>query len=1049
MDRFVSLLAEAGITVTPDDEQSTEHSQQEQRAAQNSFTGVGGRLESREGQNGVLSSAETLAGEEEVARSPYEPSFGIKADAQDSARRTTGRRTRRSRSEDTHMRVAGLDRGRLNAHITLEQVGRNRPRRTGSVSSTRSLRIQRPRRQTFGNGDAYSADESESSNATRSRRHSVSDAPPAVPTSAIQDARSFLPLELLQRSEEQMAAIAETFQETKGVPAQRRILSRWSQKAAQLKAGHDQLQTLARNVDRHKLLRDSFLVWRQKLDDKRLDRAWEENESFFTALEETATSEREVNLKWIAFSHWKQMTKDEQQRTSVARRHILRRRYFNAWSNVTAVNDIKVRRFVLRKFFTTWQQKSQRVQSQSQQAVAKYESNVVHRIYRTWFFNFLERSAPDWHDSKRRREYLWKWRDAARHTREKEREAEELAMRKLQRNTLLYWRAKARPLQDLEATAESFRRRNLLNECLMTWKREAVLTPRAAQLTLRVDQRILGGLFRLWHRYTNFSRQAAQVQNQRVLRNTFTAWNEQVRIKFLQDQIDIRLRSESLYTWRIAALKNEAERTKNRSVARHALQNWLSKAQNRHRSIEGAEHTFEVSQRRRTLHSALGKLTSVWQHQQRSDAQAEDFREARLLYGALAKWQQKNAGVELLNRKAKAAEFYILTTKTLKTWSRSTEDHRKMRKREAYGQIRRLCKVNVAREMLRRMQIQLAHVRNMDRFSLEFREDHVVKSTGLTLSSWKERAVTCVQQERQAEDTYNRKLMSAVMRRLVERKTQLQEMNTQAREFSGGSAAVEAISGLRKMDRRLFQIKGQEQWALALRDKHWEKHLKNMLRYWHEKTIVARRQQDELARGGLGDVDFRASTASAPPLGDLSVFDTTAWNLGPLDLNLNTFADGAQGEIDATFFESEGIITSTPLPGYLRTPSKRNTARAKARERLAANAPATTVKTIRFADQIPATAPPRQQTASAPPVLPSPSQSHNITPFERKLREQGYTSPSPFGNRTPGQGGPSRFAVSVNSASVGRRFGVNTPARGGFAGFEDIPEVSEERSRDL
>jgi protein SFI1 len=869
-----------------------------------------------------------------------------------------------------------------------------------------------------------------------------------MPVSAIHDARSFLPPELLQRSREEMQAIAEAFQETKDRASIRHLLARWNQRAIQLEANHDQLLMLAQNVDRIKLLKDSWLMWRQKLDTKRLDRAWEENESFFTAMEEMATKEREVNLKWIAFSHWRQAAKEEQQRTSVARRHILRRRYFTAWSNVTAVNDLKVRRFVLKKFFGNWLQRLQHVQAQGGQAIVVYENNLVQRIYKKWFFNFCERSAPQLHDRKLERKYLSKWRDTVRQIREREWQVEETFLRSVQTQNLVSRRAKAQELLEMNNMAEDCRRRKLLNECISTWKRQAILGPRAAQLTQRMDQKIGTKAFNIWHRRTQMFCQAALVHKQRNLRNAFTAWNDHMRSKFLQGQINIRLKAETLYKWTIAVRSTEVEREKNRRVTRHALQSWLAKAQTRHRSIEGAEQSFESSQRRRAMQTALGKLTSKWQDQRALEAQAQDFRETRLIYGALAKWRQKVADVELLHRKANAAEFYILATKTLRTWSRSTEEHRKYRKREAYGQIRRLCKMNLAKEMLRRMQIQLAHVRNMDRFSLEFQEDHVVKNTVSTFKSWKERAVTRMQQERQAEEMYNRRLLAAVVRRMVQRKDQLYALDTQAREFTGGSTAVAAMSCLRKLDRRLFQVKGQEQWALALREKLWEKHIKNMLRYWHEQAVAARRQREEPAREDEEQVVFRASTTTAPGIGDLTVFDNTAWNLEPLDLNFNTFAGTAQGDLDVTFIDNEGIITSTPLPGYLRTPSKRNTARAKARERLAANAPTTTARTIRFADQAPATAPPRQHTSSAPAVLSSPA-GLSITPFEHRLREQGYTSPSRFGRRTAGPGGPSRFGASLGSSSAGGRFAVNTPARGAFTGFDDIPEVSEDRSRDF
>jgi protein SFI1 len=815
-------------------------------------------------------------------------------------------------------------------------------------------------------------------------------------------------------------------------------MSRWNQKAIQAQAGHDQLILLSQNFDRSKLLKGAWSTLSSKLDERRLAREWEAKEVFYTSLEQTAVRERDSNLKWIAFSHWKVFAKENKERTSVARRHIMRKRYFQAWTNITALTDLKVRRFVLARFFRRWHDRAQQLRTGAEMATLRYETNLTKRMYLAWYWAFAERTAPEFHDRKLESKFFYLWRGRFNEVLDQDAQAEEHCAQSAEKSVFLPWVSKARELLDMSRAAEEFRKQRLLEPILKIWKKEAILAPRVAQVALRVDTRTRNDIFNKWHINTMQSRQATETDRQRVLRNAFTAWNDRVRTNFLQGQIDIRFKSEALYKWRLASRSNAAQLEHDRRLAHSALFHWLSKAQNRHRSIEGAEQTLEASQQRRTLQSAFSKLLSARQHQQDLETEADNFRASRLVYGALAKWRQKSADVALLYRKADAAEFFILTTKSLKRWSHSTKEHQKYRKREAYSQIRRLCKMNMAREKLSRMQIQLAHVRNMEHCALEFQEDSAIKSTISTFRFWKHKAVAILAQERQAEKHYNEKLQAAALQKLVMRKNQMQEMTAQARELSAESAGVEAMNCLRRLDRRLFQIKGQEQWAKALREKHAEKHVKNMLRYWHEQTMASQRQRDAPR---LDEDIFRASTTTAPALDDLTVFDHTAWNLESLELNLDTFANTAQGDVDATFMD-DGIMTSTPMPGYLRTPSKRNTARAKARERLAANAPATITRTIRFADQVPATAPPRQQTISAPPVLQSPGPS--ITPFERKLREQGIASPSRTPKGTPGRrGGSSRFGNSVGAG----RFGASMSGRGAFAGFEDIPEVSEDRSR--
>ena len=80
-----------------------------------------------------------------------------------------------------------------------------------------------------------------------------------------------------------------------------------------------------------------------------------ETERFFTHLERRAGRARDLFLMAKSLTHWAYSASKEIQRTSAARRHILRTRYFSAWRDMTAVNELKVRRQLFGKFFSFWQ----------------------------------------------------------------------------------------------------------------------------------------------------------------------------------------------------------------------------------------------------------------------------------------------------------------------------------------------------------------------------------------------------------------------------------------------------------------------------------------------------------------------------------------------------------------------------------------------------------------------------------------------------------------------------------------------------------------------
>ena len=123
--------------------------------------------------------------------------------------------------------------------------------------------------------------------------------------------------------------------------------------------------------------------------------------------------------------------------------------------------------------------------------------------------------------------------------------------------------------------------------------------------------------------------------------------------------------------------------------------------------------------------------------------------------------------------------------------------------------------------------------------------------------------------------------------------------------------------------------------------------------------------------------------------------------------------------------EGYTFLTSTPIPGYLRTPS-RHAARVKAREKLfgadIANTGVATSPPSRVPFPTVATAP-----AASSFTAIRPTSFDSITPFERKLHAQGYSG-CKAGRGTP---------------RVGGAYSTKAPTSSHFAGFEDILEDVE------
>lgn len=204
---------------------------------------------------------------------------------------------------------------------------------------------------------------------------------------------------------------AEMFEQQRLHRVTRDCIQTWRNRTQERASRRDDMEHLAVAFDRRILLKLSF---EQLRDTLRMRRSARETDRFFTRLESRADKARNLFLLTKAFTHWAKCAEDEVQRTSVARRHILRTRFFNGWRDITAVNELKIQHFVLGKFLRQWRAKAATIRDNSEFAMQLYEENLVHRVYKEWFFKFCAIAAPAWRNDRIRRVTLQKWSEIAK-----------------------------------------------------------------------------------------------------------------------------------------------------------------------------------------------------------------------------------------------------------------------------------------------------------------------------------------------------------------------------------------------------------------------------------------------------------------------------------------------------------------------------------------------------------------------------------------------------------------------------------------------------------
>lgn len=732
-------------------------------------------------------------------------------------------------------------RTRLNGDLRQRSISRQHQpirKRSASVSSRGSLQIRRATQIGMSRAHDNEASDSEFTDRTDSLDLSLVQIPgvnapiPNNQYGSSQQHQQHVP-EPWQPSDTRLMDDAEIFEQQRLHRVTRECIQLWRSRTQEKLSIRDDMERLAVAFDRRILLKLSF---EQLQDTARIKRSGRETDRFFMRLESRADKARNLFLLTKAFTHWAKSAEDEVQRTSVARRHILRTRFFNGWRDITAVNELKIQHFVLGKFLQQWRTRTTTVRENGQFAVMLYQENLVHRVYKEWFFKFCAIAAPAWRNDRTRRVMLQKWSEIAKVLRERETWATDRRDRMVLKKTLQIWQGRTTTFESQQPQADAFRTTTLLTTALRTLQKQAQLAPILRQFQTRINTRIARTAFQTWRQDSKVSRHARNVDQMRVLRNAWTAWNDRLRIKALEDRINDRIIVECLYKWTLASRVSLFQRVHGRQLKESIFLTWVTKTNQRANTLDTAERCFAQFKRSQLLRTFLHRLeTATAEKRAEQFAVVADYQQ-KLKQQIFQKLQEKQEHFLQLKQWSTDARFYVLSKRTLKVWSEATQHARRNRRRDTYAQVRRTIKTNLVRRLFENWRDKANHISVQNQQANDRLEDRTFQSIGVLLHQWHDRAITLRQLNIQATNIYNFKAETRYFYTWSSRMDSLQVLESQAIALRQESIEIAATSALKKLGWRLWNIKRQEENARALYERNFEKHVRAMVRFWFEQT---------------------------------------------------------------------------------------------------------------------------------------------------------------------------------------------------------------------
>ncbi|KAL3421052.1 hypothetical protein PVAG01_07497 [Phlyctema vagabunda] len=657
------------------------------------------------------------------------------------------------------------------------------------------------------------------------------------------------------------------------------LLQEWKDKAVQQRENNFHLTSVATYRDKKILLGTALDGWRRRL---RIQRQLAETERFFTHLEQRAGRARDLFLQHKSFTHWEQSAIDEIERTSLARRHIVRTRIFNAWRDITAVNQLKVRKYVLKRFFSQWKRQCAAIAARDTEAIQRYESKLVERIYWDWFFKFCDNNATLWHGQRTKRRLLAVWSTATMTTGDNQVIAEEQKNLRVLRNTWQAWRARTNDCAKHNQEAELHHRTTRRRVLFAKWRNERRVIPAKVAISNEVDSRLLREKFRLWVLRTRQERQAAEIDRFKILREAWMNWRHKLRFQVVQAHVDNRVILQVLYKWvlaeRLSLIRRVADERLVERSTRALIQGWRAVRERRWNQEDMAE-AF-AARKTQTL------VLRCWQERTRTrqalEITALEFRSPRVLHGPISQWNQQSQHLIRLNKWATDARFYFLASGSLRIWKASTEATKRARRKQAYVQVRRAKKINIANRFFQDWRQKAQQAQELNSQAEEVAKNRTVILGMNVFDRWRARAEELAELDAMQRESVLRKFFS-IWR---DRSTAFDDMQTEAANHFKERQEDRA---LKKWSLRVYHVKAQSKYALeVIQEKNARKHFRRIFAYWQQRTVQKRPMR-------LGD------TARAE-----------AWSDFGDELDIEAWPNGL-----------EENVASTPIPGYLSTPSKR------------------------------------------------------------------------------------------------------------------------------
>ncbi|CZS96029.1 hypothetical protein WAI453_009714 [Rhynchosporium graminicola] len=663
----------------------------------------------------------------------------------------------------------------------------------------------------------------------------------------------------------------------------------WRDRARDLQEDNFGLELIAINHKQVALSRAAFNLWRQSLQEKRKSA---EKKRVFAQIEQQSAELRQHVIAQRALYHWSDYANYHVARTAAARKRIVRTRVFNAWKDITIGNELKVRHYVLKRMFGAWRRRYTSSVDDGSFTVQKYEGNLAEKVFRQWVRKLWETKAFNWRAEATKRQALFRWIIVSHNQWESRHSAEERRRQDLAWNAWKIWKTRTEVQLCHEKDAIAHYHKYVLRGPLLKWRLETKIVPAKIKVQTKVATGTLRDAFGIWRHRASMEREAAGRDRVKILEEAFTLWCHNFRSKLMVARIDKRLAARALSTLHLREVGISMQRQQQQRQLHAGFEFWKQRAAvARARRCEQEEIAQSLITRK-TQADAFRTWAFRAGSRKRSEIIAAHYHDPRLLKILVTKWTAQAQHHKELDRRSRDANYYLVLTNAIKRWKNATEISKREKRKSAFAQVKRTVKMNLIRGVLQIWREKARNLLNLQAQATAVSGNKAVILGMELFDRWRARSEELAELDILWQEMTLRKHFEA----WKNRSNAVQALKTEAiltYQEHRESRAVKQWSLL------ALKVKAQDNYVANIREKNAKKNFRKIFTYWRQKAL----QQRPVKRVAFVESSQLGMTTQAE-----------VWSDFGEDVDMDDWAK----ELD-----DAGAI-STPIPGYLSTPSKRS-----------------------------------------------------------------------------------------------------------------------------